>query len=50
MIEISATLTDQAVARPVIRWKHVMLYVHTEANLYKSICVTVAYGTVLGSK
>lgn len=37
-------------ARPVICWKHVMLYVHTEANLYKSICVTVAYGTVLSSE
>lgn len=29
---------------------HFMLYVHTEANLYKPICVPVAYGTVLSSK
>lgn len=36
---------------PVIclSWKHVVLYMHTEANLYKSACVTVAYGTVPSS-
>lgn len=27
-----------------------MLFMHAEANLYKSVCVTVAYGTVLSFK
>lgn len=31
-------------------WKHVMVYMHTEANLHTSLCATVVYDAVLSYK
>lgn len=50
IIEISATLTGQAVALVLWCASPRNMYMRTEANLYKSVCVPIAYGTVLSSK